>query len=169
VQPIPVEVEGSVGADVAATFAVFAPIDLPSILRGYGPLPAVEAVVDQTGGWDAAGQTREVLLADGSRMRETLTLVEAPHHFAYVVDGFTSPLRHLVREMRGAWYFEPEDDPSRTRARWRYEFHCTGRAARPPSLAIIALFWKPTMRRALAAATLQAEGLGTRPEKESRC
>ena len=166
VRPISAEVEGSVAANLETTFAVFASIDLSSILLGYGPLPAVESVIDQQGDWDKAGQTREIRLADGSRMREELTLVEAPHRFAYRVDGFTGPLRHLVREMRGAWSFAPGQDTAYTRARWRYEFLCTRPIAIPPSVTIIRLLWRPMMSRALASASSQAEAASAKQEQE---
>jgi hypothetical protein len=156
-RPIVTEVSGLVDADVETAFRVFASIDLSTILHGRGPLPAVTAVEKQTGAWDGVGQTREILLSDGSRMREELTRVEAPRHFAYVVSEFTGVLRHLVREMRGSWHFDPlQGSPSRSRARWRYEFHCTSAVATLPSLPIVRLLWTPIMQRALELASAQA-------------
>ncbi len=109
---IVVEVSGKGRATRETTFDVFAPTNLRLILRGYGPLPAVAAVEAQTGGWDAPGQTRTIRLSDGSRMREALTVVERPRHFAFVIDELTGPFRLLVRGMRGAWWFEPAPDGS---------------------------------------------------------
>lgn len=172
-RPIVAEVEGGVNADLATSFHSFAPIDLTKILRGYGPLPAVAAVVDQRGGWDEAGQSRTVRLADGSQMREELTLVEAPHHFAYRIDGFTGPFRHLVREMRGGWWFDAlpvnAGEAPRSRARWRYEFECTAGWSHLASLPIVRFLWTPYMARALAAATAITAAASATRREDSRC
>jgi hypothetical protein len=60
----------TVNTDVAVSqitaFEYNVPIDLTSIFTGYGPLPAVTGTKNQTGAWDGAGQTRTVLLSDGS-------------------------------------------------------------------------------------------------------
>ncbi|MDP3937755.1 MAG: SRPBCC family protein [Deltaproteobacteria bacterium] len=162
---IVVEVSGSVRATLETTFDVFAPIDLRLILRGYGPLPAVASVEDQTGAWDAPGQTRTIRLSDGSGMREALTLVERPRHFAYVIDELTGPFRFLVRGMRGAWWFEPVPDGAsgstaaaqQTRARWRYAFEPRSRFTRPLAAFIVKVLWRRNMQRALALARAHAE------------
>jgi hypothetical protein len=49
---------GNTHVDRDSTFCFIAPIDLTTIFRGYGPLPAVVGTTDQTGAWDAAGQSR---------------------------------------------------------------------------------------------------------------
>lgn len=43
-QPIVIEVEGLVAAPVETVYDVFRPIDLTTIMLGYGPLPAVSAL-----------------------------------------------------------------------------------------------------------------------------
>jgi hypothetical protein len=45
---------GNTHVDRDTTFCFIAPIDLTTIFRGYGPLPAVVGSIDQTGAWDAA-------------------------------------------------------------------------------------------------------------------
>ena len=155
--PIVAEVSGVVHADLATSFAVFANADLTSILRGFGPLPAVTSVEKQTGPWNEVGQTRELHLADGSRMREELTRVDAPGSFEYVVDGFTGAVRHLVREMHGRWSFDVvQGEPEQTRASWRYEFHCTNALATLPSIPIVRWLWTPVMQQALELSSEQA-------------
>ena len=62
-------------------------------MPGYGPLPAVARVENQTGKWDAVGQTRTIRLADGTTARETLTSYDAPYYFAYTVSDVTGALR----------------------------------------------------------------------------
>jgi len=66
-------VETEIAETQAAVFEYIVPIDLPLIFTGYGPLPAVNGVQNQTGGWNKAGQTRTVTLSDGSTSRELLT------------------------------------------------------------------------------------------------
>ena len=58
--------------------------------------------------------------------------------------------------MRGAWWFDANDDGT-THARWRYEFELTSGFARPLATAIVRWLWTPNMRRALALATARAE------------
>jgi hypothetical protein len=52
---------GNTHVDRDTTFCFIVPIDLTTIFRGYGPLPAVVGTTDQTGAWDAAGQSRTIL------------------------------------------------------------------------------------------------------------
>jgi hypothetical protein len=154
--PIIVEVEGTIPASLERTFAVFMPIDLRQILRGFGPLPPVVAVEKQTGAWDSVGESRVIRLADDSTMKETLVTVEAPQHFGYRIDELTSALRHLVSHFDGAWYFEAREERGgepRTGARWRYAFTPRSGWTRLPALLILSLFWKPYMKRALAHAS----------------
>src|SRR5258708_1015508 len=52
-------------------FARTLPAPLPQLFhRRRGIFPPIEEVRDQTGAWDAAGQTRTVRLAGGASMRE---------------------------------------------------------------------------------------------------
>ena len=103
--PVTVRARAAVAPEVA--FDVIAPIDLPRIFTGLGPLPAVTGTREQTGAWDHVDATRVVELADGTEARERLTLHERPHRFAYHVGPFTGPLRHLVDGADGAWWFAP--------------------------------------------------------------
>jgi GNAT superfamily N-acetyltransferase len=155
-RPVSAEVQREVKAPIEKVFDVFAPIDLTRIMLGFGPMPAVSAVEDQIGGWDAPGQSRTIRLADDSTMRETLTRVEPPGHFAYRIDELTSPLRHLTPRFRGAWWFV-RVGPERTLARWRYEFEPRSALARPLTALVVKGLWRPYMARALELATEQAE------------
>jgi len=159
-RPIVIEVEGRVAAPVDLVFDVFMPIDLTTIMLGYGPLPAVAGIEDQTGPWDSVGESRIIRLADGHGMLETLDRVDRPHGFGYTVSNLTNALRHLVDRFHGAWTFEAvgsADGPVETRAVWRYDFVPRSWLTRPVSWLILVAFWRPTMRNALVQATLQAE------------
>jgi len=151
-----VEVSGIVHAPVERVFDLFMPIDLRSIMSGFGPLPAVVGIEDQVGAWDAVGQTRRLRLADGNSLREEITFVDRPHHFAYQIDELTGPLGRLVTGMRGGWWFEP-DDAQRTHALWRYVFIERSALTRPFASLVVRAMWRPYMKRALGLATRQAE------------
>ena len=149
-------VETTSHADAARTFSIIAPIDLTTILTGFGPLPAVAGVENQNGDWDAIGQTRTLRLADGTTAREELTAFEAPHHFAYVVTEFSGPLRFLAREARGDWRFA-ELSSGETRVLWRYGFRPTSVLAALPLMLVTRLLWRAYMKQALRECVRQAD------------
>ncbi len=111
------------------------PIDLTSIFRGYGLLPAVIRTEAQTGNWDAIGQTRIVNLSDGSHAQELLTQYRQPNYFAYVVSNFSGVLGFLVTAAIGEWWFENCDRSfNSTLIRWSYTFT-------PKSLFAVPILW----------------------------
>ncbi len=122
-------------------------VDPTAVYPKYGPLPAVTAVHDQTGGWDAVGQTCRLALSDGGHVRERLLVVDAPNHFAYELTDFQKLFGKLVRNARADWRFEPADGG--TRITWSYEFRAL--PGRGWIVALIqGLFWAPYMRKVLA-------------------
>ncbi len=124
------------------------PIDLTSIFRGYGPLPAVTEVKDQTGAWDAAGQTRTIILSDGSSAQESLTKYEHPDYFSYTVSGFTGALGLLATSANGEWWFRAAP-PGKTRIEWRYEFSARSALVWPILGIITHVLWRAYMGKAL--------------------
>lgn len=157
--PVVAEVRGQIPAPIETVFDVFAPIDLTTILKGYGPLPAVAAVEDQTADWSGIGESRIIRLVDGSAMLETLTAVDRPHHFAYTITELTSVLRYLVSRFHGAWFFEEatgEGGAPIVNARWRYEFVPRSFLTRPPAWVVVRRYWQPYMAIALELASAQA-------------
>jgi len=130
-------------------FAWFIPVELPRILGGYGPVPAVVATSDQSGPWDVPGSHRTVHLADGSTARERVTACERPAAFGYTVDGFSGPVRHLAREARGRWTFTPAG-PAATDVSWTYAFEARSAAAAVLLAPAVKLAWRGFMRGALA-------------------
>jgi hypothetical protein len=158
-QPIIAEVRGQIPAPLETVFDVFAPIDLTTIMTGFGPMPAVVAVEEQTGDWSSVGESRILRLADGSAMLETLTGFDRPFGFAYVITELTSGLRHLISSFRGTWSFELIDgtgpDPV-VHAQWRYEFAPRSILTRPMARWIVNRYWHPYMHQALALASDQA-------------
>ncbi|MBW1885049.1 MAG: SRPBCC family protein [Deltaproteobacteria bacterium] len=153
-----VEVTGSIAAELETVFDVLARIDLRTIMQGYGPLPAVEGVEDQTGNWDSIGESRIIRLADGSGMLETLTAVDRPRHFAYTISEPTNALRFLIATVRGAWTFEQAgaaDSSPIVKAIWRNELRPRSILTWPLTWLIVKRFWQPYMAAALARASLQ--------------
>lgn len=110
-----------------------------------GVLPAVVEVRDQTGGWDAAGQTRTLALSDGGTVQETLRVVTEPS-FAYDLTKFTGVFGALVEGARSEWRVVP--DGAGSSISWTYAF--TSKPGRGLVLAaIVKLAWAPYMRKVL--------------------
>jgi hypothetical protein len=149
------QVSVTVDAPRAQAFGVIVPIDLPRIFKGFGPLPAVVGTRSQTGGWDAAGQTRTVLLSDDSQAQELLTAYEFPRRFAYTVGRFTGILRHFAKEAHGEWWFEPA--PTGTSIRWRYAFVSRSFLTAPVVWLITKSLWRCYMERALQLSKAEVE------------
>jgi hypothetical protein len=153
---IPVVVDGTARADVKTAFNVIVPIELPHLFRGFGPLPAVVATRDQTGEWDHVGASRVVQLSDGSEANERITAYDRHRYFAYRVGPFESgPLRHVVVEVHGEWWFTARDTMN-TAIRWTYTFR-PRRYAAPVVRLLIARLWRGYAKRALALAIDEVE------------
>jgi carbon monoxide dehydrogenase subunit G len=93
-----------------------------------GLIPPIKGCEGQDGAWGGVGQTRIVVLADGSRNLETLVRVEPPGDYRYTLTGFTGPMKMLVRQVDGRFSFVPEGDG--TRVTWSWTLQPTNRAAR---------------------------------------
>jgi hypothetical protein len=145
---IAITVDTSVRADLDRVFAHIVPIDLTSIFTGYGPLPAVIGTRDQSGSWDAPGQTRTVLLSDGSTARERLNRYRAPIHFSYTVSHFTGILRHIAESADGEWWFT-EVTPGRITIKWRYALNGKSILGLPILWLIAKIVWRGYMRKVL--------------------
>lgn len=143
-------VDASSDASIDDAFIYSAPISLPLIFTGYGPLPAVVATDSQTGNWDAAGQTRTVILSDDSTAQEMLNSYKRPNQFSYTVDSFTGLLRFLVESAYGTWHFTSAGD--KTRISWTYTFTPKSALLLPVVSFIAKVLWRGYMRKALRLA-----------------
>jgi Polyketide cyclase / dehydrase and lipid transport len=114
--------------------------------RRYAALPAVTEVTDQPDDWGFVGQTRTIVLADGGRLRETLTDVDRPHSFDYRLDGIEGPLRHFVHSIDGVWTITPQDGGSRIG--WAWTFYPKASPARLTT-SVIGRMWTGYADRAL--------------------
>jgi hypothetical protein len=123
------------------------PAPLPNLFkRWHGPIPPVREVREQTGAWDAAGQTRTVRLAGGASMREELTSVDPPRSFGYRLSKMSGPMALLVDHVVGEWIFTPA--AGGTEITWRWDIH-----PRSPltawALPLFGRIWKGYARKAL--------------------
>lgn len=153
-------IEMEVNADRTEAFEHIVPIDLTTIFTGYGPLPAVTATQNQTGAWDATGQTRTVQLSDCSSAQESLTGYEHPRYFSYTLGGFTGVLRFLTTSAHGEWWFDGVA-AGRTDIKWRYVFNARSVFAVPVLLFVVKVLWRSYMRKALLLTRQQIESNAT--------
>ncbi|WP_309744748.1 SRPBCC family protein [Chamaesiphon sp. OTE_20_metabat_361] len=136
-----------VSVSPSEAFRHVVPIDLTSIFRGYGLLPAVVRTEAQTGAWDAIGQTRIVHLSDGSHAQELLTQYSQPNYFAYVVSNFSGILGFLVTAAIGEWWFENCDySANSTLIRWSYTFTSKSLFTVPILWLVNKFLWSGYMR-----------------------
>jgi Polyketide cyclase / dehydrase and lipid transport len=145
---------GVAHADLATTWRIAQPITPVGFYPKFGPLPAVVGVRNQTGDWDAAGQSRTLVLSDGGTVVETTAIVDAPGFFAYDLTDFTKLFGHLVAGARAEWSFATDADG--TRITWTYAFHPLPRVGGIVG-AIVKLFWAPYMRSVLPAIIAEVE------------
>ena len=140
--PIIVEVQRELSVPAHDIFDTFMPIDLTQIMTGFGPLPGVSNIENQSGPWDSVGTERTIRLADGNTMTEVLTEVQRPTGFSYTLGNLTNVLRFLVHRFHGSWCFDTisaDGEPSRVRTTWRYEFDVRSRLTRPIAWCILTL------------------------------
>jgi hypothetical protein len=144
-----VEASRVVAVEPTVAFDRLISAPLPQVFsRRYAAFPPIREVVDEPAEWGATGQTRTIVLADaGGRMRETLTSVERPHGFAYVLDELHGPLRPLLDTIEGAWSVVPEGTGARIG--WTWTLYPKAPPARL-TLSVIGRMWRGYADRALA-------------------
>lgn len=138
--------EGSAPAKPERTYAILTRSDPTRFYPKYGPLPAVIAVENQVGDWDATGQSRTLRLGDGSTVVERLKTVDAPRRFTYQLTDFTGRFGSLVAFADAEWDFVTAVDG--TRIRWTYTFHAQPKRGWVVRL-VVTLFWSRYMKRVL--------------------
>lgn len=105
-----------------------------------GPIGPVARTESENGGWGRSGQTRTVVLADGSRNLETLVAADrATREYRYRLTDFHGPFRLLVRLIEGSFEFTPDGD--RTRVTWTWLMHPTNPVA-GLGLRVVGMFWR---------------------------
>ncbi|MBJ7458856.1 MAG: hypothetical protein JHD02_06710 [Thermoleophilaceae bacterium] len=150
-----VAVDEWTSADAGRAWDVIVPIDLTTVFTGLKPvIPAVVAVREQTGNWDAVGQTRKIDLADGSRTGEIINSCDRPALFTYTVGPFSGPVGKLVDRAEGEFKFEPMSDG--TYVRWTYVWH--PRPGGAPIVWVLSKIWRIYARRSILALVKLADG-----------
>jgi Polyketide cyclase / dehydrase and lipid transport len=123
------------------------PAPLPQIFgRRYAAIGPIAEVRDQAGGWDAAGETRTIVLADGATMRETLTGIDSPSTFSYEITPLSGPLKLLVGHVAGRWSFAPAG--TGTRVTWSWDVTPTSQAT-SYAMPVFGWMWKGYARQSL--------------------
>ncbi|MCW2844262.1 MAG: hypothetical protein JWN22_2178 [Nocardioides sp.] len=146
-KPVRLERSRAFPVPVEHAFDVVLRTPLPGIFsRRYGALPAIREVHDQDGEWGTVGQTRTIVLADGGTMRETLTQVQRPDRFGYVISDITGPMKLLGRSIEGLWTFDQVGTGVRISWSWVLE-----PASAPAGLAmpLFARLWQGYARQAM--------------------
>jgi hypothetical protein len=142
-----VEQSRVIPVDVDKAFAETLPVPLPKIFsRWHGPIGPIKDVRDQTGAWDAAGQTRLVLLAPTGSFHEELTSLDPPNSFGYALTKITGPLALLINRADGQWRFATSG--SGTEVTWRWNIHARS-ALTAPLLPVVGALWKGYARKSL--------------------
>jgi hypothetical protein len=139
-------VEGVTLAPLDRAWAIGTPMTPVGFYPKFGPLPAVLDVHNQTGPWDAVGQTRQLMLSDGGSVIEHLVHVDKPESFIYELSDFQKLFGKLVAGARAEWEYSSEG--TGTRIRWKYTFMPYPQGRIPVAL-IVKLFWAPYMKRVL--------------------
>ena len=126
-----------------------------------GTFPGVRGAENQTGVWDAVGQSRLPRFTDGTTAHEELPKYVASSSFAYQTTQFTNFLSRMVEGVRGEWTFTP--DGERAMVRWIFELKpLRGRTSNMRRLA--APLWQQYMKAGVYGALRTAEEIRlTRP------
>ena len=142
-----VEQSRAIPVAVEDAFSRTLPLPLPLIFsHWYGPIPPIRQVRDQTGEWDAAGQTRTVMMVGGGSMREKLTSVDPPRSFGYTLSDIKGPLAPLVGSVEGTWSFAPAG--TGTAVTWQWILYPKS-GVTAPALPVFGRIWRGYARRAL--------------------
>jgi Polyketide cyclase / dehydrase and lipid transport len=142
-----VEASRFVAVDPMVAFDRLMGARLPEVFtRRYAAFPSVQEVTDEPGDWGTVGQTRTIVLADGGRLRETLTSVDRPNGFSYLLDEIEGPLRHFVATVDGMWTVTPEG--AGACIGWAWTFYPKASPARLTT-NVIGRMWKGYADRAL--------------------
>lgn len=146
-------------AGARQAYELSGPLDPTGFYPRFGPLPAVVAVVDQSGDWDTVGRTRRLVLSDSGHVIETITDTEIPGLFAYELSDFQKLFGKLVSGARAEWRFE--ESGSGARISWSYTFFAKP-ARRWIVWLVVRLWWGRYMRRVLPPIAREIERLAAR-------
>lgn len=143
-------IDGSIRAPLEIAWKSYAELDPKRAFEKRGPVPAVTGVANQEGPWDRLGQTRNVMLTDGSVLSEEIVEVVAPAggraRLVYEVQGFSAPIGLLTNESRSEIDFTA--DGEMTRVHWVYGYRPKSVVARVPLSLFVPLLWQGYVQKA---------------------
>jgi uncharacterized protein YndB with AHSA1/START domain len=143
-----VEASRLIGVDPTQVFDALMAAALPELFaHRFAAFPAVREVTGEPDDWGTVGQSRTIVMADGGSVRETLTWVDRPSSYAYVLDDIHGRLRPFVSTVDGAWTITPVD--SGARVEWAWTMHAQTSPARL-TMSVLGRMWKGYAERALA-------------------
>ena len=120
---------------------------LPDVFsRGYAAFPAVREVTEEPPDWGTIGQVRTIRLADGGRLRQTITSVDRPRGYGYLLDDVHGRLRPFVHTVDGVWSVTPKGTGALVG--WAWTMHPKASPARL-TMNVIGRMWKGYADRAL--------------------
>jgi hypothetical protein len=120
---------------------------LPEVFRRrYAAFPPVREVTDAPDDWGSVGQARTIVLSDGGRLRETLTAVDPPRGYSYVLDDIHGRLRPFVSTVEGTWSVTPQGGGSLIG--WSWTMHPKAAPARL-TINVLGRMWKGYANAAL--------------------
>lgn len=151
---VPVTVRRHAAATPEATFDAIVPIDLTTMMTGWGPFPAVVGTRDQQGPWDRAGSRRVALLSDRSETPEEIVAVERPGSFSYVVGPLSGPFGLIVARIEGRFAFDHAPGGG-TDVTWTYTF--VARRGRGLLMRAVAPLWRRYAQASLDRAVAVAD------------
>jgi hypothetical protein len=141
-------------AALRSTWEVVQPLTPVGFYPSFGFLPAVIEVRNQSGAWDAAGDSRQLMLSDGGSVIEHIRIVDSPRSFAYELTDFQKVFGKIVKYARSEWYFT--EVTGGTRIQWTYTFFALP-GMRWVLAAIVGLLWRPYMRTVLRGIVAEVE------------
>jgi hypothetical protein len=129
-----------VDATPEAAFDAVLAAPLPELFNTRsGPIPPIRECTGQEGAWGTVGQTRTVVLADGSTNLETLVAADRPGSYRYRLSDFSGPMKALVASIDGQFAFGAEG--AGTRVTWSWQMHATNPVMRM-LLPGLGFFWR---------------------------
>lgn len=145
-------VSATVAIDVYAqpsdVFDWFVRMDISRVLNGYGPLPAVEQTIGQSGSWTTPGETRHLRMSRGITARQEILVSEPPGFFAYRVSGFTHILDLMAAGAEARWWFDSLPG-GHTCLTWRYTFWPRSVVGKLAMYPVIRTLWSWYMRQTI--------------------
>ena len=114
-----VTITAIVKAPIDQAFHYIAPIYLPHIFPGTGPIAGISGTsINEE--WNRVGLSRTIYFKDGTTSQETMLTWNAPTSFSYKNENFTSAiLGSTMLRLEGDWLFTKLDNDN-TRIEWTY-------------------------------------------------